>query len=698
MLQTKARLSLVEVMFAPPVAKVRQAMLNQALVPHEEALRHYQNADLPLLVGFASTQLAICHRTIWDGTNKADSRSFHTAAKLFGTASILLQDYASMDIYRKNAQLRLKLWFDGYKANVCTPSGILQPCATWLRWWMGMPVGSPLQRTKEYLEQLEQTIDGQRHDLSYLTSEQAVAAKQALRNNQDVQVLYEIAIPFYALQNDVDRVWRTVQKSKARSVSDLLGLGVVLPRDLAVRLEQDVEAKALLDRERQLFDTVENDWTDHQYFLRKTLDSHRDAMKKNAPLQELLKLREGDPITISRLRALCEILEAQGSKRRIVFADYFIVSGKISLLVVLSDCIQYFDLGVTVTQIKAWKEKHLQAYEPLGSEDDEKNLAALQELTTLVKPLEKISKEGDLIVLCASGPLHAVPLHAALLAQDSEKYLIDRNPVVYCPSMTVFEQCVMRAAAYTEIRKDTTGGQAMLAIYETPGELGWETERDGAYEAFSDLAEEIEDARIFTGAAVDDTRFREECGNARIVHFLGHCESGAGDAMQHLVFAAGKHAPADEQAATSQQASTNQTPMSSPERDGSDTHLPTKPFTISNLFSTSVHASHFNLVACGSASQVIGQGDEPWGVVTALLCAGATSVGGTMWPIQVGTGEVFMKMLYQAGIKSDGGEGGIIDLAVAHQKVVRKLKRWPDTVEPYHWAAFVLHGAWFYRR
>jgi CHAT domain-containing protein len=111
------------------------------------------------------------------------------------------------------------------------------------------------------------------------------------------------------------------------------------------------------------------------------------------------------------------------------------------------------------------------------------------------------------------------------------------------------------------------------------------------------------------------------------------------------------------------------------------------------MFHTNIKTSHFNLIACASATQQIAQGDEPLGIITALLCTGATSISGTMWEVQLGTGRDFIKYMYKDFCRND--EGSVVDLAVALQKTVKKLKRSPDTREPFHWAPFVLHGSWF---
>ena len=310
----------------------------------------------------------------------------------------------------------------------------------WFKSLIGISVDSPLEKTKEYLRQLEQAIDRKRHDLSLLMIEDTLGAKQKLRSSKNVQKLYEIAIPFYALQKDMDGLWLNIQKCKARSVSDLLGLGVVVPKDLATLINRDNQTTSLLERERELHREVQNNKTDSQFVIQAKLDAYRDMMKQNGPLREILELCEGVPVKISRLRALSKILQGQGGKRRILFADYVIVNEEISLFVVLPHSIEAFDLTLTEAQVKDWRAKHLQVEQSLDYDDDDENIAALQELTPLIQPFRQIFEKGDLIVLCASGALHAIPLHAAPLEENQlENCLIDRNPVVYCPSMTVFE-------------------------------------------------------------------------------------------------------------------------------------------------------------------------------------------------------------------------------------------------------------------
>ena len=133
-------------------------------------------------------------------------------------------------------------------------------------------------------------------------------------------------------------------------------------------------------------------------------------------------------------------------------------------------------------------------------------------------------------------------------------------------------------------------------------------------------------------------------------------------------------------------------------------------------------------MACASSAQAITTGDEPLGLVTALLCAGAASVLGTMWPVESSTARAFARNFIEnwrtahfsrgedAVDDNDGldnvqgeGENGTetsnqaggakqwLNLALAVRETVLDLREGVRTKEPYHWAGFVLHGSFFCR-
>jgi CHAT domain-containing protein len=67
-----------------------------------------------------------------------------------------------------------------------------------------------------------------------------------------------------------------------------------------------------------------------------------------------------------------------------------------------------------------------------------------------------------------------------------------------------------------------------------------------------------------------------------------------------------------------------------------------------------------------------------------------------MWEVQFGTGREFMKSMYTDFYRRSGQGESVLDLAVALQETVKRMKEDPNKSQPYHWAAFVLHGSWFY--
>jgi CHAT domain-containing protein len=79
--------------------------------------------------------------------------------------------------------------------------------------------------------------------------------------------------------------------------------------------------------------------------------------------------------------------------------------------------------------------------------------------------------------------------------------------------------------------------------------------------------------------------------------------------------------------------------------------------------------------------------DEHFGIVTAFLCAGATSVAATFWPTDSRDARDFCGIFYDQ-VKDEGSS--VINLAKAMQKTVLTLREDWDFDDPYHWAQFVL--------
>lgn len=117
--------------------------------------------------------------------------------------------------------------------------------------------------------------------------------------------------------------------------------------------------------------------------------------------------------------------------------------------------------------------------------------------------------------------------------------------------------------------------------------------------------------------------------------------------------------------------------------------------TVSEMFNINIKTSMLTLMACQSSKETHSLGDEPLGIVSALLCAGASCVIGTMWKVQLGTACTITEIL-DTFLGRDKNTD-IIDVVTAVQEVVKRLKN-NDRLAPYHWAAIVLNGSWFISR
>ena len=118
---------------------------------------------------------------------------------------------------------------------------------------------------------------------------------------------------------------------------------------------------------------------------------------------------------------------------------------------------------------------------------------------------------------------------------------------------------------------------------------------------------------------------------------------------------------------------------------------------VKDLFDFRIKASHISLLACASAVQQFQAGDDPLGLITGFLSAGATSVLGTLWPVQSSSARVFSEYFYEHLLQSVKEDYGVYDLAYATREAILDIKQRWEFRQPYHWASFVLHGAWFFK-
>ncbi|OAA72323.1 NAD(P)-binding domain protein [Cordyceps fumosorosea ARSEF 2679] len=351
--------------------------------------------------------------------------------------------------------------------------------------------------------------------------------------------------------------------------------------------------------------------------------------------------------------------------------------------------------------VKSWREAYLGRPEFLG---ELLTAEALAELDWLVEPLAHHSKPGDLLVLCPSGALHGLPLHA--LPVDGRP-LVERNPIIYTTSLSLLFRCYQSAS-----RREATAPPT-AAVFGVYGKAG--RENDAGSGGKSDEERRVEETlesvsgllRTEVDYDVSPDAFVDRCRDRHLIHYHGHAVLGKArskhDARfgQSLLLAGHRRrssspSPPESDALLQWDDSIDDALLLS----GSDT--PGGPPRAARLSARdmmtrlTLPAAHVTLIACSSASQDFSAGDEPQGLIPVLMLCGATSVLGTLWPILSADGRAFSECFYAAAFGSEKMRPGeVVNLARAVQRSVLAMRaRRP---EPIHWAGFVLHGAWFHK-
>jgi CHAT domain-containing protein len=502
----------------------------------------------------------------------------------------------------------------------------------------------------EALLEAEEAKIEERMETSILGGLTALAKKQSIRASKEVRNIYEQALDVCVKKSQKD-LWSWVQKAKARSLSDALGLGVLIPESLKSEAMVKPDLKALLEEEQKVIDTLKDADTDARLILRGELRVIHKRMQEHPPLKAILDLRVGNPISLGRLNELVSTYQSGKFSERIVFVDWLFASGDIYLCVTIGEQVpQIHKCTIRQVEVENWKKAwNTQNWQDI---DEDESGFCLRELDPLIEPIVRMSNRDDLLVCAVTGVLHSIPIHALWIEQAP---LIDRNPIVYCASMTTFAQCWQRV----EGQQQFVDKKTVMVVYEKNAHTGFNLEeQNSAYKAAAELGSSLE-AQVFVGNGGIRQNFVSALQSSRLFHFHGHCLLVEAVLTEQSIVLA----------------------------DGI--------FSVREVFEIKLNAPHITVIACESASQAIAAGDEPLGLVTALLCAGAASIVGNLWSIPSSTGRAFSEHFYAAMRTETSSE--VVNLAVTLRNAVKKLRRNPRTRHPYYWASFVLHGAPFLR-
>lgn len=338
-----------------------------------------------------------------------------------------------------------------------------------------------------------------------------------------------------------------------------------------------------------------------------------------------------------------------------------------------------FALDISRTVIEEWYEGLVAARDNLS--DPESAAETLSELEALCRPIieSNVANSGDTLVFCPTGVLFKIPLHAIPLS--SGVILIELYPIVYTHSFSVTTECLSRCNTPAELAPGALPRSLIIANATLDTPIGEIVAGRLAHHLQTSL--DPSSCQVLTRDAATLPAFLDLAPSSNLVHIHTHVFPSHHALSTSLLFHPG--------------------PFS------------TDRLAARDVFSgLDLHRMHplVVLIGCGSGVEKLDAGDEPLGLVSAFLHAGAGAVVGTMWPIHDAmSGGEFTSGFYgldwdtensdcesQAALESGNiGADGIretVDLARRLQQAVLRIKGRTETRAPYFWAGFVLHGNW----
>jgi CHAT domain-containing protein len=281
--------------------------------------------------------------------------------------------------------------------------------------------------------------------------------------------------------------------------------------------------------------------------------------------------------------------------------------------------------------------------------DDDGAVANLSELyQLLIEPVIQLGFEpGDFArwIIVPDGPLHFVPFGA--LARPGGRRLISEVALSVTPSASVFRHLRQgdrsKAASYLALIDPDLGRLGRPRLRQAAAEIA-SLER-----ALSPLA-----GGVFTGLAANEPTLRQLAPGRSIVHVTTHGEFPEENAIDlHRVLLA--------------------------ESEGDDGRLHAEEIRQLDLRA----ALLFTLHVCDAGLFRVGPGDELYGLVPALITAGASNVLATLWPVEHEVSRYFTAAFYDA----------VLDAGPAEAARLAATALMDDGAPLRHWCSFALSGS-----
>ena len=450
-----------------------------------------------------------------------------------------------------------------------------------------------------------------------------------------------------------------VQRSKAQALTNMLGLDAQLPTSILPDELHQPRAFQLLQQENQKLMSLETASIAKRVTLLHEIECLRHEMRQEPSLSEIMNLREGFSLDDKDLRAISSKLDPN-----VVLVDWifvpFLDEWDLAAVTYRNGVIYGIrNLSVKLGDVQKWIKEQLDFQTPLTQRFADRHL---HKLDGLVAPLAELTKPDETLVFCPTKDLHRLPLHALKIGGQ---VAIERNPVVYCQSLSVLHLCQMSVQNTLDKETEAFGPCAFTPVTNMPG----------LEEGLSEIASILQ-TDITRCSESPKQSFVDIVTKSSLIHFHGHSEvSQESPLNQHLDFTG--YALLEEE------------------------KQPEDMLTVNEIFDLRLkRPALVTIMGCSTGRAKISNCDNLLGLVTAFHYAGASSVISALWPIFSPDALLFSRVFYthlMADMASSSASK-TVNLARAMQAAVLALRRSSGTRSrlPYHWAGLVLHGTWLY--
>ena len=199
-----------------------------------------------------------------------------------------------------DAQNEFEIACDAYKTmgqtTECISASFYTALCSFVTWsWCGRGNSTITEKSLEAILRVEKWMDYRRQELSAMSTMEALQQKQALALDDKCRKTYSMAQQLCMAENRLQDCWAWVQKGKAHSVADLLGLGIIIPESVRQAARKIPAAWMLLEQRDTLLCEIQNASPDHRIVLRSQIDSLQNQMKELPELNQILALQLGCP-------------------------------------------------------------------------------------------------------------------------------------------------------------------------------------------------------------------------------------------------------------------------------------------------------------------------------------------------------------------------------------------------------------------